>query len=147
MTYIPHDWWMICQRTGIKFRKSDMRKEWTGLWVHYSVLNPRHPQEFVRSIPDNPAVYPVLPDVKQSVGETTLNGGNSKDDVTLTLTSVSGLSDGDAIGITLDNSTIHWSFLTDDPDGSDVTIKIGLPYDAADGNTVYLPSINNESWA
>jgi len=146
MTYIPHNWWFICQRTGMKFRKSEMRKEWTGLWVHERVMNPRHPQDLVRAIPDNPAVYPVSLDVPQTMGQTTLNGAKTKDAVTLTLTSASGLEEYDPIGITLDDGTIHWNFLTADASGNDVTINNGLPSAAADGNTVYLPSINSESW-
>jgi hypothetical protein len=123
-----------------------MRKEWTGLWVHESVWNPRHPQDFVKAIPDNPAVVPAFPDVAQVMGETTLDGDHAKDATTLTLTAVTGLEENHVIGIMLDNSVVHWTFLTDDPSGSDVTINNGLPFAATDGNAVYLPSLNNEEW-
>ena len=146
MTYIPGDPWMICQRTGMKFRRSEMRKEWSGLWVHESVWNPEHPQDFVKAIKDDPSVSPAFPDVPQSVGETTLDGAHAKDATTLTLTSVTGLEEDHVIGVKLDNAVTHWSFLTADPVGSDVIIHEGLIGPAASGNAVYLPSINNEEW-
>lgn len=146
MTYIPGDYWMICERTGGKYRRSEMRQEWTGAWVHKSVWNPRHPQDFVKAIPDDPSVDPARADIFTVIGETTLDGDHSRDATTLTLTSASGLADDDAIGVVLDDGTTHWTFLTDDPDGSDVTINNGLPGAATDGNTVYLPSLNNEEW-
>jgi hypothetical protein len=146
MTYIPHDYWMICQRTGLKFRRSEMRQEWTGQWVHKDVWNPRHPQDYVKSITEDPSVFPSFPDVEQVIGETTLNGGHTKFAKSITLTAISGLVEDDPIGIVLDNGTVHWSFLTADPIGSVAIIREGIPYAAASGNVVYLPSLNNESW-
>ena len=146
MGYIPGDWWMICERTGGKFRRSEMRQEWTGAWVHQSVWEPRHPQDSVRAVPDDTSVSPVRMDVKSAVGQTTLNGTHTKFATTITLTSVSGLAKNDPIGIELDSGVVHWSFLTADPIGSDVTINDGIWSVAASGNTVYLPSLNNEQW-
>ena len=144
--YIPGDWWMICERTGFKCRRSEMRKEWTGAWVHKSVYNERHPQDFVKAIPDDPSVDVSRPDVAPAMGETTLNGAITKDAATATLTDASGLVENDIIGIVMDNSVTHWTFLTADEASSVVALHVGMPYAAASGNVVYLPSRNNEEW-
>lgn len=47
--------WVECQRTGRVIRAEDARKEWTGLIVAKEEWEPRHPQEFIRGIPDNPS--------------------------------------------------------------------------------------------
>lgn len=43
MPYKPNDPWMICDRTGLKFRRSDMVREYTGLMVGKSEVDHRHP--------------------------------------------------------------------------------------------------------
>lgn len=42
------DHWMISDRSGRKFRASEMRREWNGKLVHESEWEPRHPQELAR---------------------------------------------------------------------------------------------------
>lgn len=146
MAYIPGDWWMICERTGGKFLRSEMRQEWTGAWVHKSVWEPRHPQDLIKSVPDDTSVDPVRMDISQSVGETELDGDHVAHATTISLDSATGLAKHDPVGIKLDDSTTHWTFLTDDPSGNDITINNGLPSAASDENAVYLPSVNNEDW-
>jgi hypothetical protein len=90
---------------------------------------------------------------------------------------LSGLADKDAIGIEMDNGIVHWTFIDGDPtvysssplkDSNDdyvldsdgelvftadgdsgylLTLNTPVWYAATFLNTVYLPSINNESWA
>lgn len=36
--------WYICDRTGWRYRRKDMRKEWNGLLVGKDVYEPKHPQ-------------------------------------------------------------------------------------------------------
>lgn len=43
----------ICDRCGFEFPLSHLRKEWTGLKVCPPDYDRRHPQEFVRGVPDN----------------------------------------------------------------------------------------------
>jgi len=147
MTYIPKDYWMICDHCGGKFRRSEMRKQWTGSWtcVEYC-WTPRHPQDFVKTKPDNPTVPVARPDVIQTVAETTLNGALSAGALSATLTSDPGLSDGDSVGIVMDNSIVFWTFIDGDPAASVITLGSPLHFAAASGNTVYLPTINNENW-
>lgn len=48
----------ICDRCGFEYWLNQLRKEWTGLMVCNSCWDPRHPQESVRSVPDNQGVRP-----------------------------------------------------------------------------------------
>lgn len=48
----------ICDRCGFKFKLSELRREWTGLMVCSEDWDYRHPQEFVRAVPDTQGVRP-----------------------------------------------------------------------------------------
>lgn len=148
MAYIPHDYWMICQRTGLKFRRSEMRQEWTGEWVHKSVWNPRHPQEFVKVLPEDTSVWPVSPDIAITTGETTVYFATI---VSWTknafLVSVSGLSDKDPIGIKMNNGATHWTFIDDTPTEYSNAILIdsnGEPVYDSDGELIL--TADSASW-
>ena len=171
--YIPGNYWMICDRCGTRFRKSDMREEWTGLMVcKKGCFQTRHPQDFVSSIPDDPSVPVSRPDVVQSMGETTLALAATAGDTVIKLTSESGIAEEDPIGIVMNDNSVHWTFIYELPSESGVVVFQGqavtfagdteilmggqtssytllgsfIPLNAASGNVVYLPSINNESW-
>jgi len=147
MTYIPKDYWMICDRCGGQYRRSGMREEWTGLWVcTRGCWEPRHPQDFVTGVEDDTTVPVSRPDVAQTMGTTTLSSSASQYAKSISVTSASGLSEDDAIGVALDNGTVFWSYITD-VTGTTVTIGSALHGAAASGNTVYLPSINSENWS
>ena len=144
MPYRPGDYLMICDRTGGQHYASEMRfEERTGLWVHKDSYDPEHPQEHIESIPDDQSVPVVRPDVVASQGETTIASNASAWATSLTLPSVSGLSQYDPIAIKLNNLTTHHTFITVDPAGSVVTLNDGIYFAADSGNTVYLPSVNN----
>jgi hypothetical protein len=53
MAYRHGDALGLCQRCGFKYHLSELRKEWTGKLVCRGCFDPRHPQEFVRAMPDN----------------------------------------------------------------------------------------------
>lgn len=72
--WIPRDPWVICDRSGFKVRKSDTVKEWNGLVVDKRFSEERHPQDFVRSIPERPPPPDARPEgesVFLSVGDVT----------------------------------------------------------------------------
>lgn len=54
--YRPGDWNAACFRCGAKRKASEMRKQWQGFWVCPEHWEPRHPQDFVKGVPDNPSV-------------------------------------------------------------------------------------------
>ena len=144
--YKPGDWNVICDRCGMKRKASECRTTWDNLFVCRECWMPRPPQDFVRGVPDDQTVPTARPDVIASQGSTTLSSAAAINATTVELTSVSGISDGDPISIVLDNGAAHWTFSDGTPSGSTVTLGSYLPYMAASGNTVYLPSISNETF-
>lgn len=57
-------WNVICPVCGFKFKASQMRQRWDGLHVDVKCWEQRHPQEFLRSVPDNQSVPWTYPDGK-----------------------------------------------------------------------------------
>lgn len=49
----PGTWRAICDRCGFEFPSSMLRKDWQGLMLCHDDWETRHPQDFVRGIPDN----------------------------------------------------------------------------------------------
>lgn len=50
------DWNAICDICGFRFKASELTKDWQGLMVCKQDYEQRHPQDFLRVRPDNPAV-------------------------------------------------------------------------------------------
>jgi hypothetical protein len=66
MTYIPGDFWRICDVCGFKCRASETSKRWDGLMVCREDFEPRHPQDFVRGRRDRQNV----PDPRPEAADT-----------------------------------------------------------------------------
>lgn len=73
-----------------------------------------------------------------SFSETTLSAAAADTDGTVDLTDATIASDGDYIGIVLDNDTYHWTTVNGAPSGSTVTLTAAIDGAAASGNTVYV---------
>jgi len=54
--YKKGSWNVKCARTGFKIKAEDARQEWNGLIVRRESWEPRQPQDYVKGVPDNPAV-------------------------------------------------------------------------------------------
>lgn len=59
--YEPGKWKAECDRCGFDYKNDQLRKEWTGLMVCHGpgtnqCWEPRHPQDFVKGVPDPQAV-------------------------------------------------------------------------------------------
>lgn len=80
------------------------------------------------------------------MGETTLNGAVAKNAMSVVLPSGHGLTDRDSIGITLNDATVHWTFVDGTPPVDTITLGSYMPGAAASGLTVYLPSVNNRTF-
>ncbi len=50
--FAPGDWNAICDQCGAKYKASEMLLQWDGFRVCRTCYDPRHPQDFVRPIPD-----------------------------------------------------------------------------------------------
>ena len=68
---------------------------------------------------------------------TTLSVAGVATDSTVTVTTVTGIADGDYIGIKLDDGTMDWTTVNGAPAGSVVILTAALTGAAASGNTVY----------
>lgn len=53
--YSEGDWNAVCFECGRKFKASEMRKHWQGYYTCQRCWKPRHPQDFVRAVPDEQA--------------------------------------------------------------------------------------------
>jgi hypothetical protein len=63
MTYIPGDFWRICDVCGFKYRASQTAKRWDGQIVCREDFETRHPQDFVRGRRDRQSVPDPRPEV------------------------------------------------------------------------------------
>ena len=70
--------------------------------------------------------------------ETTLSAVAASGASTVTVTTVTNISDNDYIGIELDDASLHWTQVNGAPAGSVVTIDTVLTGAAASGNIVYV---------
>lgn len=64
--FVAGEWNAICDVCGQKWKSGMMKKRWDGLMVCPHDWEPRHPQDFLRSVPDHQAVpwsRPQTPDV------------------------------------------------------------------------------------
>lgn len=72
-----------------------------------------------------------------SYAETTLDDDEEEDDTSIVVASATGIADTYAIGVEVDDGTIHWTTVNGTPSGTTVTLTTGLDDDAADGNAVF----------
>ena len=56
------DYNAICDRCGFKYKASELRMTWDGLFVCPKDWEPRHPQDFVRGVPDKQSVAIARPE-------------------------------------------------------------------------------------
>lgn len=52
----PGDWLANCDYCGWTFFASELREDWKGLYACKQDYSPRHPQDFVRGVADDPSV-------------------------------------------------------------------------------------------
>lgn len=63
--FILGDWNAVCYECGFKKKASQMLRHWQGYYVCDQCFEPRHPQDFVRGVPDTqtpPWTQPRPPD-------------------------------------------------------------------------------------
>jgi len=69
--------------------------------------------------------------------KTTLTADVAASGTALTVDSITGISDGDYIGIELDSGSLHWDTVSGAPSGSTVNITTGLASAASSDNYVF----------
>lgn len=66
----------LCDRCGFKFKAHQLKEEWNGLMVCSECWEPRHPQDFLRGIPDDPSVPWSRPDSDADTSATDIDGNS-----------------------------------------------------------------------
>lgn len=74
---------------------------------------------------------------------TTLTANSVATDTTLTVTSITGISNAHVIGIELDDGTVDWTTVNGAPSGTTVTITTGVTTLASSGNRIYTYATTN----
>lgn len=69
---------------------------------------------------------------------TTLSAAASSGASTITVSTITGMSNGDFIGVELDDGTLDWTTINGAPSGSTVTLTATLDSAAASGNRVFV---------
>lgn len=72
-----------------------------------------------------------------SYTQTTIGADEASGQTDITVTSITGISSTDIIGVEQDDGTIHWTTVNGAPSGTTVTLTAALTDEASDGNFVY----------
>jgi len=140
-TYRDGDHLVRCDRTGFTVYASETVREWNGLRVRRDVWEPRHPQEFARSIPDRQGVTdarpqpPIADYPKVGPVVTSFDGGHGAGATSLAVESGSGMSAGNTLRLGLANGSVQTVTLSA-ISGNALTIAPGLAAAATDGGFV-----------
>ncbi|KKM21617.1 hypothetical protein LCGC14_1633670, partial [marine sediment metagenome] len=70
-------------------------------------------------------------------GETTLSSAEASGQTVIAVTSSTGMTAADRVGIKMDDNTIHWTTIVTVDSSSQITITTATDDDAASGNKVY----------
>lgn len=137
--YVPGDFYRICERTGFKVRAGKTKKEWTGRYIRNQSWEMRHPQDFVRGVPDpQVAPEPRPRQVDQFIGplETTLSAKASAGDQLLNVVSTTRMAINDSLNVMLDTGVNAIVTINSIISTTRIQINQRMPYSAASGNLV-----------
>jgi len=139
---------MACDRCGAVYYDNQIQQEWTGLMVCFGpgtrkCWEPRHPVDYLRSIPDDMgAVSNARP--RQQTNLTTITAikvAASSGATSIDVDSTTGMVATYQIGIELDNSEYHWTTISSVTDSDTVVISTGLPSPAAVDREVHVREV------
>ena len=60
--FVNGDWNVYDQKTGFKLKASQTRRQWNNIRTGVKTFEERHPQDFVRGVPDHQTVPFALPE-------------------------------------------------------------------------------------
>lgn len=172
MTYVPGDYWVICDRCGFKKRKSETSMTWDNLLVCTDkCFEEQHPQDFVKARVDIQSVPIARPDVDFILKTLPLRYATAIGGRYIYPDPYTSITVGSSIGITLDDGTVFWTYVSAlidvgglregllQEDGEAILLESGetllmeglfpvliadpLYGPASDGNLVYLPGGGN----
>lgn len=116
-----------------------MVKQWSGNFDFAPGLKAFSRKNGYLFLQLNQGVYDIGPsgdNASLTYIQTTLSTGEALGSTSLSLTSTTGMSASDYIGIVLDSGSIHWTTISGAP-GAPTTIATGLASAASSGNVVF----------
>jgi hypothetical protein len=126
-------------RSGFPQRAENTCSEWTGLIVDKSLWEIRQPQDFVKGVKDDQSVplpRPLPPNIFDGPIYTQLEANAPIGATTLTVESVAGFTNGDHMGVMMNNGEVFRTTVSGAPAGSVITMAAPLPGAASNGNDV-----------
>ena len=127
-------------------------KQWSGT-ADFSGQKMQSRKRAYLFLSEDNAIYTLGPTTTQtgttnkwasSYVTTTLSAAEAASQTVISLTSITGISDTDRIGIELDDGTIHWSVVSGSPSAGTATIANALASAAASGNRVFTYATTNQ---
>lgn len=113
-----------------------MIKAWMGKGIHIHLV-----QRATMWLTGNKYEYVVGTDkIAASPVKTYLTADSAASDTTLTVNSITGISDTYVCGVLLDSGEMHWDVVNGAPSGSTVTITTGVASAASSGQPVWAYS-------
>lgn len=112
-----------------------MVKAWQGQGLH--LWKQKEATLFVQNGTRSYSLGPTGDNATASYAETTLSADAAAGAATITVTSATGISNADYLGIVLDDDTIQWTTVNGAPAGTTVTPTAVLTGAATSGNAVY----------
>jgi len=77
-------------------------------------------------------------------GETTLSAAEASGQTVISVTSSTGMTAADRVGIKMDDNTIHWTTIVSVDSSTQITITVATDDTAASGNKVYAYTIKSD---
>lgn len=146
-SYVPGDYYRICDVCGFQCRASATFKRWDGLITCSEDWEPRHPQDFVRGRVDRQKVPEPRPEPLASfVGplSTTISAAGVPGDTTISVTLSTRFFTTDQLGIVLDSGDVFRVTAQDVLDQTSITLADPLPGSVSPGNLVTNYSVVSE---
>lgn len=137
--YIPGDFYRLCDRTGFKVRAGKTRKEWNGRIIRNQSWEERHPQDFVRGVPDPQVAPDPRPrQVDQFIGplETSFLTSAPAGSVGIAVVTTARMHTSDRLSIILDNKDTFFTSIVLITSLNNITLSSALPYSASAGNLI-----------
>lgn len=146
--YIPGDFWRVCDRSGFEIRRSEARREWNGLLVRDKDWEPRHPQDFVRGVPDHQNVSDPRPrpaDRRAGTLTTFIFEDYNIGDTAISVGSILNINSGDTVKIVLDTGEVQQTTVATEGGGTATGGYHLTLANALRGNTTHRNALQDTS--
>lgn len=129
----------VDDRSGFPQRAEDTKQEWNSLIVDKSLWEIRQPQDFVKGVKDDQSVplpRPLPPNIFDGPIYTQLESNAGIGATVLVVESVAGFTNGDPMGVMMNNGEVFRTTVSGNPSGANITMATPIPGPAASGNDV-----------